>query len=351
MEGDFGVGFCLCICISTYNKADRILLLIREILKCKSNKLSVVVVDDKSSDDTLDKLNEIKDIRLKVFVNSSNKGARENWFETINYGNGTYLLHLLDRDWIYVKNIERVIDILEREDYDFGYIGEMFSRVPSEKKLVERYTSREVRLEKFVCAAIHPSGFFVKKCVWDELSDKDKFFKQTQYGIYPHSYIFAQLALKYSGLIIKYPLIERVNQSNYARYKSGFYLHEKDNNLMWWTPEAQKWELECLTKYIYDNLPLTKKEMFNTLQYRFSEKLYSATISYRNSAKNFRTTSHYQVKMKFVDENELLKISIKFLYSYLIFIRKECPKLLRPSFVKVLFSIERDILEDILSYR
>ena len=85
----------LCICISTYNKGDAVEILVKEVLKFQSPKIAVVVVDDNSSDDTMIRLSQIKDSRLQIFQNNANKEARGNWYETIERGNGEYILYVL----------------------------------------------------------------------------------------------------------------------------------------------------------------------------------------------------------------------------------------------------------------
>ncbi len=243
----------LCICISTYNRSEKIERIVKEILKCTSDKLGVVVVDDHSTDDTILRLNHISDYRLQIYKNTSNLGAKGNWYETINKGDGKYLLHLLDRDWINFLYLEKLIEILERENCGFGYVGSMFSKAPVYKEqdgIIERYSRGLEAMNMFACTLVHPSGVIVKRECWKALKDKKKFFSSYEYGIYPHSYLFALLAQREDGIRVNYRMIQIFSMDNYAKYPSRFYKRQKENMAYWWTPKAHQWEMQRLTDFL-----------------------------------------------------------------------------------------------------
>ncbi|MCI8951379.1 MAG: glycosyltransferase family 2 protein [Lachnospiraceae bacterium] len=337
------------ISISTYNRVDKIEALVKEILKVQSVKFSVTVVDDKSSDDTIERLSHIKDKRLHVFCNASNKGAKGNWYETINRGYGKYVLHLLDRDWIQTEYLQKMIEVLEREDFGFGYIGRIFSFAESKNEMIERYQAGREALEQFGFVLVHPSGFFVRKEVWDKIPDKEKFFMEEGYGIYPHSYIFALLAKEYDGGMIKCPMINIVTAC--AKYKSKFYKHNKQTLPYWWTPDAHKMELEALTRYAYEYMDLSKPSLQSILQFRFHENLFNATVSYQSIAGNLRNAKHYGVGISRIGEGELLRININFVWKYIGYIRSNCRKICDFPFVWKLLEIGWKNMKDIIAYK
>lgn len=341
----------LSICISTYNRGEKIEALVKHILKISSSEMTVVVVDDYSSDDTTERLSQIQDARFHFYSNAFNQGARGNWFETINHGCGKYILHLLDRDWIYSEYVTVLLEVLNKGNICFGYIGRIFSLADSKKAIVEEYNAGQEALEKFAFTLIHPSGFLVKKDIWDKIADKEKFFYDENYGIYPHSYIFACLAKEYDGVLINYPMIEIINRASYARYKSKFYENNKKLLPYWWTPEAHKRELEALTQYAYNHMNLQNSLLRKILQYRFHENLHISTVQYRQNAKNLMHVRHYGMKVSYIKETELLKINIKFLLEYLLFLKRNCKKILCWEFIKNLIRIGRENGREILRYR
>lgn len=341
----------LCICISTYNRGRKIELLVKEILKFQSDKIEVVVLDDNSSDDTIERISLIEDARLHILKNSENKGAKKNWFETINCGYGKYILHLLDRDWIHIEYLKKIIDILEAENFGFGYIGDMYNFVGPKISAIEKYSKGEEALKKFAFTLIHPSGFLVKKSAWDTIKNKADFFVKDEYGVYPHSYIYALLATEYNGILIQYPMIEITNMANYAKYRSKFYHSNMKNTAYWWTPEAHKMELEGLTYYAYKNMNLSLNILQKILEYRFYENLYAATVLYRKHAKNPINTKHYEIKAVYVKESTLIRINWGLVLGYLKFLNLNCRKLVKLDFFLKLIEMGIKNMNNILSYR
>ena len=112
----------LSVCISSYNHVDNLKNIIRELLRLKRNDFDIIISDDASAVDITEELKAFSDPRLKVYRNSENCGALSNWFQTLQRGDGKYLLHLLDRDEINVGYIPRIIELLSNVEVGFGYI-------------------------------------------------------------------------------------------------------------------------------------------------------------------------------------------------------------------------------------
>ncbi len=312
----------LSICISTYNRATKIEKLVREILKCKSKKISVVVTDDKSTDETLEKLGNIKDDRVYLMKNKLNLGARGNWYETINNGNGKYILHLLDRDWLDYRYLDNVVSILESEDIGFGYIGNLYTRywrINSRNDAVEYYTNKTETTNMFAFSWIHPSGFLIKKDVWNYIKDRN-IFSDAKYGIYPHSYIYSLLAGKEKGVVIKYKMITSSVKSNFMNNRSRFYQHENNDLLYWWLPKSWKNEICMSTMYACEMQLWDKRLTQQVIINRFKDALYLATISYRNEAMETEHCMHYNINKEYIAPGSLIKINIKFVADYIKFV-------------------------------
>ena len=336
----------LSIAISSFNKGARVESLVKEILKFRSSEIAVTVVDDNSTDGTMERLSRIDDDRLVVVRNSSNKGACSNWFETINQGCGEYILHLLDRDWIQIEYFYNVLNILKSEAVDFGYIGNMHSHAVGKSGLIERYAAGNEALEKFAFSLIHPSGFLIRKDIWEGIENKEEIFLNDNYGIYPHSYIFALLAEKFDGVIIHYPLVKVV--TSWVIYKSNFY--RNNSRPYWWTPQAHKMELEALTRYSCRNINLPKNVLRTILQCRFCENIFDATVKYQRISRDPRNASHYGVKIQYVDERELIKINTRFTCEYILFIMRKYRELFNLKFIWILLNIGVKNMQDIKQY-
>ncbi len=113
----------LSICISSYNRGKQYAGLVRKLLAVGDNRYNISICDDCSDSKNMNELLPLQSSKVTLIRNKNNKGACSNWYQTINCGNGKYVLHILDRDDIFVSNIKRLLDILEKTSVAGGYIG------------------------------------------------------------------------------------------------------------------------------------------------------------------------------------------------------------------------------------
>lgn len=118
----------LSFCIPTYNRSAIIYECVTHILQHPSNEFEVVVSDNASSDDTIERLSTIKDPRLRVSRNPENLGLIANTGIAVNMSRGKYALTLTDEDRILLDNIDEAIYFLRnlKEEYAlirFGMLG------------------------------------------------------------------------------------------------------------------------------------------------------------------------------------------------------------------------------------
>ncbi len=333
----------LCICISTYNRAEKAEMLVKEILKCRSEQLSIVVVDDHSTDDTVSRIKKIDDDRLRVYSNSTNLGAKQNWYETLQRGEGKYLLHLVDRDWIRVQYLSPLIELLKTCDAGFGYIGSMISHVSyagGKNCSVELYRKGYEAMEKFAFTLVHPSGFLVLQEAWNQLSSKRQVFKKDRCGIYPHAYIFAMLGQRYHGIKINYRMIS-IAGGGFARYKSKFYVNQRNKRSYWWTPEAFRNELNSLSRFAVHKMKFDERLIRKILKYRFSENLYMATLCYKENMRDTEIAIHYGQKKEYISLQKLKQINAWFTSRYIAELHKNEKSILNFDFMVTLLRIAK----------
>lgn len=108
----------LSIFIATYNRKEIVVNKIKKLLKIQSNEFNVYVLDDASSDGTVDALKQIKDSRFHVGRNSERMGvlkdgAMPNWYRLLEMCDGKFALHLNDRDSIDSSGVIELIDFLK----------------------------------------------------------------------------------------------------------------------------------------------------------------------------------------------------------------------------------------------
>lgn len=309
----------LSICISTYNRSEKILKLVNTILSVDDNRFDVIVSDDCSSDDTIEKLKEIRDNRLKLFRNEHNMGPKKNWYQTIDRGDAQYVLHILDRDMIKACYIKDIISVLENSKAGFGYIGKYASGSYNDKSKLSEYIypkGADAMME-FGCTLVHPTGFFIKKKCWDSIDDKFLFFSENFESIYPHSYLYMCLAEKENGLALRWNAFDTDEYSNIGKYKSSFYSREKSTG--WWFPQARINEFFCLARYVI-TCGLEQELEEDILVNRFRTILSYATLDYLFLSMDMKNSRHYGYKTEKIEVEELININQNFTDMFIKFL-------------------------------
>lgn len=108
----------LSIFIATYNRKEILLDKIRSLLDIKSDDFNVLVLDDMSTDGTVDALKNIDDSRIRVIRNKERNGTMkdgvmQNWYRLLEMCDGQFAFHLNDRDLIDTKGLAELIAFLK----------------------------------------------------------------------------------------------------------------------------------------------------------------------------------------------------------------------------------------------
>ena len=108
----------LSIFIATYNRKEILLGKIRSLLEIKSDDFDILVLDDMSTDGTVDALKSINDSRIRVFQNKERNGTlkdgvMQNWYRLLEMCDGQFAFHLNDRDLIDTEGMADLIAFLK----------------------------------------------------------------------------------------------------------------------------------------------------------------------------------------------------------------------------------------------
>lgn len=110
------------ICIPVYNQIDMVKECITKILKLNSSKFEIIVNDDCSNQPIEHMIRDIKDERIKYYRNKENLGHDRNILTAFSHASAKYVFLLRTRDFIIPEGLERIINILEKEDNDIAYL-------------------------------------------------------------------------------------------------------------------------------------------------------------------------------------------------------------------------------------
>ena len=157
----------LSIIVPAYNASDYIKECIESVLKQKTSyDYELIVINDGSKDDTLNKINSFKDNHLKI-INQENKGFSGARNRGINIARGKYIM-FLDSDDILCENAieillkkayEKNIDIVQGSYYTFNKNKEKFySKIKIEE--INKNDDKPINMPGFPWGKIYKSELF-----------------------------------------------------------------------------------------------------------------------------------------------------------------------------------------------
>lgn len=111
------------ICIPTYNAEETVVATVQSILKQTYHNLELLVVDNVSTDNTLNLLQQINDPRLVIYRNERNIGAEANFSKCIGLASGEYIA-IFHADDLYLPNM---VEKQVRAFQDSPAVGAVFT--------------------------------------------------------------------------------------------------------------------------------------------------------------------------------------------------------------------------------
>jgi glycosyltransferase involved in cell wall biosynthesis len=122
------------VIIPTYNRESTIVRSVNSVLQQTYKNIEVIIVDDGSSDNTINVLNDIKDERLKVIQCKENQGVSKARNIGIMAAAGTYIAFQdSDDEWLPDK-LEKQVHIIENSDADVGVVYSSFLKIKDDKE-------------------------------------------------------------------------------------------------------------------------------------------------------------------------------------------------------------------------
>lgn len=198
----------LSICIPTYNRASELDRLIRDCLEStRESDFEIVVSDNCSSDDTLERLGRIDDARLRILHSDRNMGSWENGARVLTSGAGKYSMILMDKDLMNLKRIGDVLPVLSRIDVAAGRITPDVENYETSVSCTLRKGIHDILLKEGLKFS-HPSGYFFRTEI---LKREDVFgrLRSADPVLRPYSTDFQVLMMAKHGpfAVIRAPLV------------------------------------------------------------------------------------------------------------------------------------------------
>lgn len=288
----------LSICIPTFNRSDKTLDLVRNLLSYKQNDIEVVVLDNCSTDDTQLLLSEIKDERLIYIRNEQNIGSMPNVLKSLTHGEGEFVLLCLDKDRIVTENLPYLIRRI-RDDNEVVLGQCALNTNYFEKDIV--YDKGLLSIKYLAYTSEHPSGLFIKRSLLNNAGIINKIIDTNKSFAFNTELLKAEMSILGKSKRINIPLIYTETLAVCEKELSHTY---KGDNIYFFPKKI----IETFNIYIQNlyslNLPKNHKRIVS--KYIYISLLNASTSGFKNIMKNRSICTHHGIDSHNVGFGELL---------------------------------------------
>ena len=109
------------VIVPMHNSSKHIQECIESVINQTYKNIELIIVDDKSTDNSLEIAESIKDERIKIIKLSQNVGAAMARNRGIDEASGEYICFLDSDDYWYKEKIEKQVKFIKENDYTFIY--------------------------------------------------------------------------------------------------------------------------------------------------------------------------------------------------------------------------------------
>lgn len=161
------------ITMPAYNAGSFIQETINSVLQQTYSKWELIIVDDGSSDNTLDILNTYEDPRIKIFKHEQNSGVVATRNTALKHAQGTYIA-ILDSDdvWIDTAKLEKQVSFMEKHP-QHGIVGTNITHIDEKGELVGKtlYVTDniDIRSRILITNQFAHSTVLIRKSVLDKI--------------------------------------------------------------------------------------------------------------------------------------------------------------------------------------
>lgn len=101
------------VCIPAYNNEAFIAATLESVLGQTYRHFEIIVIDDRSTDNTVPAIKRFSDPRIRLVENETNLGLGGNWNKALSCATGTYIKLLCADDLVYPDCLRRQVEVLE----------------------------------------------------------------------------------------------------------------------------------------------------------------------------------------------------------------------------------------------
>lgn len=294
-------------CIPVYNKSDITYQLVTKMLNNPNQEFQIVISDNASTDDTVERLKKIKDSRLKLVVNEANVGAKLNWYHALEQGDGDFLYFVIGRDKLNPHKIDTLIETLkmaEKKGIKLLKDGPC-GKLPDETGKLVVFEQAEA-VKRFLDVE-HPSGLIYERNAYRKLKNRKKYYQHSQ--TYPENWIKRDLISKYPAAKIAANVYYGKANVNLKKIKSGY----EDTQIPFYYPQKRtEHNIYILDMVEYSGLfDLSIQEYEEFFIYKYKKLLMYVAYHWASCMQNAVHAGHYSHEIRVVPKTEMIANVLK----------------------------------------
>lgn len=134
------------ICIPVYNAEKYIEETIKSVLNQSFSNFELIIIDNHSTDDTVNIVKEFKDERIKLFKNNKNLGMVRNWNECLNKVQGKYIQFVCSDDVLYKECLKEKIELMKKNNNIVMVVSNTDIIDSNGKKIITRKFTKKTKI-------------------------------------------------------------------------------------------------------------------------------------------------------------------------------------------------------------
>lgn len=246
------------ILMPVYNGSEYIEEAIESLIKQTYRNLEIIVVDNASTDDSVEKVERFDDDRIHVYVNDENKGQLYSLQRGVSLAHGKYVARLDCDDVSTPERIETQLKYMEAHP-EVMLCGcntyEIIDREVQKVKNIENNKEENVKIKSLYYDSVAHSSFFFRR---EELEKA---------GIGYEKYKYAQ------DYHMIFDILERSEVVRLPQYMVGYRMHEGQTTYSFSDSVKEKEEDEIVSTYM-EHTGFTKEDtelMIKARRHRMEE--------------------------------------------------------------------------------
>lgn len=210
--------FVVSFCVPVYENAEVAYRIASDLLENLDERFQVVMSDDQSKDNTVLRLMEIKDRRLKVCVNQKKQRPTLNWYNALENGGGRYLYLVMGRDKLRADGITYLIEqLLWAQQQDIALMKDREDHMG----VLSRYDAYY-----FFCMQDHPTGIIFERQRYQNIIKRKSYFETMD--TYPEIGIACELIQHAKSAICDYKVFSSETYIDKSLVKSKLEIRKKE---------------------------------------------------------------------------------------------------------------------------